>query len=123
MKAAKKKSRTEAKEAKKAAKAERKAASKGGKGKKGEKDEGDSILDEIDMPETAVEKFDAVFGPAGEVLSTGILLNNGTIACVEKFKSAAAGLIGGYQVGSLQVDGDAASFEVLAMEGDAAVST
>ena len=70
------------------------------------------------MPETAVEKFDAVFGPAGEVLSTGILLNNGTLTCVENFKSAAAGLLGGFQVGSLQLDGDAASFEVLGTEGD-----
>jgi len=131
MKAASKKSRAEAKAAKKAAKAEKRAAKKSGKSdKKGkgkgkggkEKDEGDAVLDEIDMPETAVEKFDAVFGPAGEVLSTGVSLNNGTIACVEKFKSAAAGLLGGYQVGGLQLDGDAASFEVLAMEGDDAVS-
>jgi len=74
------------------------------------------------MPETAVEKFDAVFGPAGEVLSTGVLLNNGTLTCVENFKSAAAGLIGGYQVGSLQLDGDAASFNVLGSEGDEDVS-
>uniref|UniRef100_A0A7S4JPK6 Uncharacterized protein n=1 Tax=Prymnesium polylepis TaxID=72548 RepID=A0A7S4JPK6_9EUKA len=135
MKAASKKARLERKAAKKAAKAEKKAAKadmraakKGGKGdKKGNgkgaaKDEGDALLDEIDMPETAVEKFDAVFGPAGEVLSTGVLLNNGTLTCVENFKSAAAGLLGGYQVGSLQLDGDAASFEILGTEGDDDVS-
>ena len=135
MNAANKKSRLEKKAEKKAAKAEKKAAKqakkaakkggkgdKKGKGKGGQKDEGDALLDEIDMPETAVEKFDAVFGPAGEVLSTGVLLNNGTLTCVENFKSAAAGLLGGYQVGSLQLEGDAASFAVLGTEGDDDVS-
>ena len=67
MKAANKKSRLEKKAEKKAAKAEKKAAKqakkaakkggkgdKKGKGKGGQKDEGDALLDEIDMPETAV---------------------------------------------------------------------